>query len=138
MCVVAAALSRSDGRWLMHRRPPEKHHGGLWEFPGGKVEPGESPGNALIRELREELGITAKVADLRPAVFAETLADGAGEGIVILLYTLSEWEGMPQALEDGARIAWLLPEEINVLARPPLDISLCAAMFPTGNSGSPG
>ena len=55
-CVVALALRDGKGRWLMHRRPADKHHGGLWEFPGGKVETGETPRNALVRETEEELG----------------------------------------------------------------------------------
>ncbi len=130
MCVVAGALRRSDGRWLMHRRPPFKHHGNLWEFPGGKVEPGETPGDALIRELREELGITVARSAIRPASFADGGLGVAHGGIVILLYTVTEWTGTPQALEDGAHIDWFLSHEIDRLPRPPLDIALCSAMFP--------
>ena len=127
--MVAAALHRADGRWLMHRRPPHKQHGGLWEFPGGKVETNETPGNALIRELGEELGISCKVDQLRPAAFAQT---GSAEGhpaSVILLYTLGGWVDEPRALERGAEIDWFLPVEIAALERPPLDVMLTVSLF---------
>ena len=70
-CVVAVALEDSDGRWLMHQRPESKHHGGLWEFPGGKVEAKEVPVKALIREIDEELGLALDTCDLTPVCFAE-------------------------------------------------------------------
>lgn len=128
-CVVAAALARNDGRYLMHRRPPTKQHGGLWEFPGGKVEPGESPGNALIRELNEELGVTIPGGTAYPAAFAQTPGSPEQIGIVILLYTVGEWIGQPRALEPGAEIGWWTRGEILTLARPPLDIELCKSLF---------
>ena len=65
-CVVALALRDGKGRWLMHRRPADKHHGGLWEFPGGKVETGETPRNALVREIEEELGLVIEPAANQP------------------------------------------------------------------------
>lgn len=102
MAVVAGALKRSDGRWLMHRRPEGKHHAGLWEFPGGKVETAEIPVDALVRELAEELGIRCLAEDCTPASFAETGDDDAGPLIVILLYIVAHWEGEPLALEGGA------------------------------------
>lgn len=118
--VVAVALIDDRGRWLMHRRPAGKHHAGLWEFPGGKVEPGETPANALVREIGEELGIVLADGDLTPAGFAQN--DGA-EGqlpIVILLYTCRTWAGTPDPLEGGA-IAWFSPDEAAALDKPPLD-----------------
>lgn len=127
--VVALALHREDGRWLMHRRPPEKHHGGLWEFPGGKVEPGEPPDAALEREIREELGIAIRRESLDPAGSAQSAPREGAPGIVILLYRTGEWAGAPQALEGG-EIAWLTPEEIAPLPKPPLDVALCRALFP--------
>lgn len=130
MWVVAGALSGNDGRWLMHRRPLHKHHGGLWEFPGGKVEPGEMPTNALVRELAEELGVRVNPAKLIPASFAETPPADGNRGIVILLYTLSEWTGEPMALDAGAAIDWFTPREIAGLALPPLDRQLCRMVFP--------
>jgi len=128
IAVVAGALQREDGRWLMHRRPIGKHHGGLWEFPGGKVEPSEMPREALVRELREELGIECGGARIAPAAFAETPGDGEGSAIVILLYTVRRWHGEPAALEGGA-IGWFTPEEVFALAKPPLDAVLAEQVF---------
>lgn len=112
----------------MHRRPPGKHHGGLWEFPGGKVEPGETPGNALVRELAEELGIGCRREDLIPVTFAEERDADGRPAIVILLYTLRVWVGEPVPLESGARVGWFDPAEIEGLARPPLDVLLAARL----------
>lgn len=128
MLVVAAAMQRADGRWLMHRRPEGKHHAGLWEFPGGKVEPSEIPSQALVRELSEELGIGCDGGALEPAGFAETRNPEAGREIVILLYRLHAWQDEPQALEGGA-IDWFTPAEVQALAKPPLDAVLAAQLF---------
>ena len=114
----------------MHRRPLHKDHGGLWEFPGGKVEPAEMPTNALVRELAEELGVRVNPAKLLPAGFAETPPADGNRGIVILLYTLSEWTGEPMALDAGAAIDWFTPREIAGLALPPLDRRLSRMVFP--------
>lgn len=127
--VVAAAVRRADGRWLLHRRPPGKHHGGLWEFPGGKVEQGEMPGKALIRELSEELGIEVESCDLKPFTFAESDRDGSTAGLVIALYTVTKWRGEPRALDDGADIAWYGLEELPRLSKPPLDIVLARSLI---------
>lgn len=126
--VVALALRRADSRWLMHRRPPEKHHGGLWEFPGGKVEPDELPDRALEREIREELGIAIRRDRLQPVSFAQSAPHDGAPGIVILLYRTDHWTGEPQALEGG-EVAWLTREEITPLPKPPLDVALCRALF---------
>ncbi len=126
--VVAGALRGVDGRWLMHKRPLEKHHGGLWEFPGGKVESLETPRNALIRELREELGISIEICHCIPAGFAQEDETSAAEPIVILLYTIASWDGIPAALEGG-EVDWFTPDEIADLAKPPLDIALARQLF---------
>ena len=126
---MAAALRAADGRCLLHRRPLHKHHGGLWEFPGGKVEADEAPASALVRELGEELGIALDAADLQPLAFADDCREQRGGGIVILLYTAEAWEGEPRALEKGSTIGWFTPGEIAALDRPPLDIALCAQIF---------
>lgn len=126
--VVAGALRASDGRWLMHRRPFEKHHGGLWEFPGGKVEPTETPVESLVRELREELGIEIYAGDCAPVGFAEEAAREGAAPIVILLYRIERWQGKPAALEGGS-LDWLTPAEISRLEMPPLDIALAARLF---------
>lgn len=128
MAVVAGAMHRADGRWLMHCRPEGKHHAGLWEFPGGKVEPGEMPADALVRELSEELGIRCQAKDCTPAGFAETGVAEAGQPIVILLYTIAQWEGGPRALEGGA-VEWFTPAEALALPKPPLDVMLARALF---------
>lgn len=128
IAVVAGALQRADGRWLMHQRPLGKHHGGLWEFPGGKVEPSEIPHEAMVRELAEELGIGCDPAALAPAGFAEGGTDAGGTALVILLYTLSRWDGEPAALEGGA-VGWFTPGEALALPMPPLDVQLARGLF---------
>lgn len=126
--VVAGALHRAEGRWLMHRRPAGKHHAGLWEFPGGKVEAGEMPVEALRRELAEELGIACQAEACVPAGFAESPGETQGQKLVILLYTIRAWEGEPRALEGGS-IGWFTPAEALALPKPPLDIALAARLF---------
>ena len=130
--VVAGALSEGGLRFLMHQRPQEKEHGGLWEFPGGKVEATEIPVEALIRELHEELGIVVEASACEPAGFAgEHRQSGALVGrrpIVILLYTIADWVGEPRALEGGA-VDWFSPENIKKLDKPPLDERLAAQLF---------
>ena len=128
IAVVAVALSDGAGRWLMHRRPPHKQHGGLWEFPGGKVDPGETPRAALVREVNEELGLTLSPDQLRPAAFADSSGARDGAGIVILLYTAPVPAGEASALEGG-EIGWFAPEEARTLAMPPLDVELVRQLF---------
>ena len=132
MPVVAAALVRRDGLVLMQRRPEGAVHGGLWEFPGGKVEPGEAPESALSRELREELGISVSLADLRHVAHAQG-AGGTGRlpgAIVIDLYIVTAWEGDLRCL-PGAELDWLAPEKLASLAMPPLDYPLAEALLRT-------
>ena len=128
MWVVAGALQRADGLWLMHRRPKEKHHGGLWEFPGGKVESNEIPAETLVRELREELGIEVQLEDCAPVTFAEERPGNGAKPIVILLYKLKHYRGEPVALEGG-RIDWFSPEGIAKLDKPSLDQVLAVRVF---------
>ncbi|MCA0902498.1 (deoxy)nucleoside triphosphate pyrophosphohydrolase [Qipengyuania aquimaris] len=127
-CVVALALGNGEGRWLMHKRPDHKHHGGLWEFPGGKVEQGETPACALVREVKEELGIDVRVGDLSPCCFAQESSETSERPIVILLYTCTRWTGKPAALEGGA-VEWVRGRDIDKLAKPPLDIELAAHLL---------
>lgn len=132
IAVVAVALGRPDGRWLMHRRPYGKLHAGLWEFPGGKVEQDEVPDFALEREIREELGIELHRNSLEPVGFARSTGDEGPSAIVILLYRSTLWTGEPVALEGG-EIGWFTPDEIAQLAKPPLDVALASDFF-----GQPG
>lgn len=128
MLVVAGALRRSDGLWLMHRRPEGKQHGGLWEFPGGKVEDAEKPPEALIRELQEELGITIVIDTPEPVANAEETSPSGLIRILMQLYTSRDWFGEPQALEGG-QINWFEPAEIRKLPKPPLDVALAEQLF---------
>jgi 8-oxo-dGTP diphosphatase len=126
--VVAGALARPNGQWLMHRRSLEKSHGGLWEFPGGKVETAEIPQESLVRELQEELGIVVKPEACTPATFAEDDRNSAARPIVILLYRINDWIGSPQAVE-GEEVGWFAADEIAKLAKPPLDEQLAMQLF---------
>jgi 8-oxo-dGTP diphosphatase len=124
--VVAVALIGPDGRVCMQQRPLAKQHGGLWEFPGGKVEPGEDARAALVREIQEELDVRLLPADLVPVGFADDGA-GQGRGIVILLYTCRRWVGRIRCVE-GESLAWYAPDEMAALAMPPLDYPLATAL----------
>lgn len=126
LLVAAAALIAEDGRVLMQRRRLAAEHGGLWEFPGGKLEPGESPESALLREIDEELGIALDRGALAPLAFASG-GEGPAEarpGLVILLYSCRDWRGEPQCRE-GEEIRWVAPD---ALAMPPLDYPLARAL----------
>jgi 8-oxo-dGTP diphosphatase len=121
--VVAAALVDSDGRVLIAQRPEGKQLAGLWEFPGGKVEAGETPENALIRELEEELGIVVKTACLAPFVFASHTYDDFH--LLMPLYLIRRWEGEPEAKEHTA-IKWVRPNDMRAYPMPPADDPLVA------------
>ncbi|MGW8281269.1 (deoxy)nucleoside triphosphate pyrophosphohydrolase [Sphingomonas aurantiaca] len=116
--VVAAAMVDLEGRVLLQQRPEGKSLAGLWEFPGGKVEPGETPEAALIRELEEELGIAVPHACLAPAAFAS--AQLGDRHLVLLLYITRKWTGVPRALEATA-LRWVRPSEMHALPMPPAD-----------------
>ncbi len=116
--VVAVAMTDDSGRILVQRRPAGKMMAGLWEFPGGKLEAGETPEAALVRELHEELGIEVDPAHLAPAVFAsEPLA---GRHLLLLLYICRRWIGTPRAL-DAEELLWCRPAELRTLDMPPAD-----------------
>lgn len=121
LLVVGAALIDAAGRVLVQQRPRDKQHGGLWEFPGGKVERGEAPPAALARELAEELGIAVVEDALMPAGFSTS------SGIVLLLYSVRRWTGTPVA-SDGARIDWVDGAELAALPMPPADVPLVATV----------
>lgn len=123
--VVAVALVDEDGRVLMAQRPEGKSMAGLWEFPGGKVEAGETPEESLVRELREELGIVVKEACLAPFAFASHRYERFH--LLMPLYLCRRWEGvvLPQ---EGQRISWVLPDDMAKLALPPADVPLVAQL----------
>ncbi len=121
--VVAIALIDPQGRVLMQRRPAGRSHAGLWEFPGGKLEPGESEVSALVREVAEELALTVDPLDLAKCASASL----PGELHTIALYLCRLWRGDPQCL-DAAEIGWFAPDALATLALPPLDVPLVAAL----------
>ena len=121
MTVVAAALPGEGGRWLLQKRPAGGDLAGLWEFPGGKVEPGETPVDALIRELHEELGIAIAVRDAAPLTFASGRA--GPRDLLLLFYRVARWSGDMRALHADD-IGWFDVGEIARLAMPPIDYLL--------------
>jgi 8-oxo-dGTP diphosphatase len=124
--VVAVALIDREGRVLVQKRPMGKMMAGLWEFPGGKVEPDETPEAALIRELAEELGIVVNPAQLEPAAFAsEPLA---GRHLLLLLYICRAWDGTPRALH-AEELLWCVPEALHALDMPPADLPLIGRLI---------
>ena len=127
--VTAVALVDRQGRVLVQQRSAHRSMAGLWEFPGGKVEAGETPEQALIRELHEELGIETSSACLAPACFA---SEALGEQhLILLLYVCRKWTGAPQPL-DAAALKWVRPVELHGLEMPPADkplIGLLEAML---------
>jgi 8-oxo-dGTP diphosphatase len=119
--VAAVALIDPDGRVLLAQRPPGKAMAGLWEFPGGKVEPGETPEAALIRELQEELGIDTWQSCLAPLTFA---SHGYPDFHLLMpLFACRRWQGLPVARE-GQRLAWARPADLASYPMPPADIPL--------------
>lgn len=121
MTVVAAALVDGDGRVLLQQRAPGRQMAGLWEFPGGKVEPGERPEQALVRELAEELGIETEIACIAPATFAS--AELGERHLLLLLYICRKWRGEPRPL-DASALKWVRPNQMFVLDMPPADTPL--------------
>ncbi len=123
MLVVACALVDRDGRVLLARRPEGKELGGLWEFPGGKVHRGESPEEALIRELAEELGITVNAACLAPLTFASHSYESFH--LLMPLYICRRWQGFVEARE-GQILKWVKPQSLRDYSMPPADEPLIA------------
>lgn len=119
--VAACALVDADGRVLIAQRPPGKTLAGLWEFPGGKVEPGETPEEALIRELKEELGIETKPACLAPLTFASHAYETFH--LLMPLYVCRRYTGIPVARE-GQVLKWVRPKNMRDYPMPPADIPL--------------
>ena len=123
--VSAVALVDADGRVLLARRPPGKSMAGLWEFPGGKVEPGETPEAALIRELKEELGIDTKESCLAPFTFASHAYEKFH--LLMPLYVCRRWTGTVTA-HEGQELAWARPARLGDYEMPPADKPLVAML----------
>ena len=126
MLVAAAALVDTDGRVLISQRPEGKAMAGLWEFPGGKVEAGERPEDALIRELHEELGIETQAACLAPLTFASHGYDGFH--LLMPLYVIRRWQGTPQGRE-GQALAWVRANRLRGYPMPEADEPLIAPLI---------
>ena len=126
LLVVACALLDPDGRVLLAQRPEGKAMAGLWEFPGGKVEPGERPEAALIRELREELDVETKAACLAPLTFASHGYDDFH--LLMPLFVCRRWWGTPRPTE-GQALKWVRPRAMRDLPMPPADEPLVAHLM---------
>jgi len=124
--VSACALVDVDGRVLLTRRPQGKSMAGLWEFPGGKLEPGETPEQAIIRELGEELGIDVTEACLAPLTFASHAYDDFH--LLMPLYICRRWNGTVMARE-GQELTWVRPNKLRSYAMPPADEPLIAHLL---------
>jgi 8-oxo-dGTP diphosphatase len=124
--VAACALIDADGRVLIAQRPAGKAMAGLWEFPGGKVEPGERPEQSLIRELAEELGIVVNEACLAPLTFA---SHGYPDFHLLMpLYVCRRWKGIVAA-QEGQRLAWVRPARLRDYPMPPADEPLVSHLM---------
>ncbi len=119
--VAAAALINSEGRILLAQRPVGKSMAGLWEFPGGKIEPGETPEMALARELQEELRIGVDPMHLKPMTFASHSYEEFH--LLMPLFELKEWAGLPEPAE-GQELAWVYPRDLHRYPAPAADVPL--------------
>lgn len=125
LIVVAAALIDGDGRVLLARRPQGKAMAGLWEFPGGKLHEGETPEDALVRELKEELGIEAETRCMAPIAFASHASDA--HHLLMPLFALRKWRGVARAIEHEA-LAWVRPDSFTDFELAPADRPLAAQL----------
>ena len=125
LVVAACALVDIDGRVLLAQRPEGRPLAGLWEFPGGKVERGETPEKTVIRELREELAIDISESCLAPFTFASHTYDAFH--LLMPLYVCRQWEGQVSA-QEGQQLAWVRPNRMGKYPMPPADVPLVAML----------
>lgn len=123
--VSACAMIDGDGRVLLTRRPEGRAMAGLWEFPGGKVQDGETPEGALVRELKEELGVDVAPSCLAPVGFASE--DSGDFHLLMPLFICRKWSGIPRPLEASA-LAWVRPKDLRSYDMPPADRPLAAQL----------
>ncbi|MSO97184.1 MAG: 8-oxo-dGTP diphosphatase MutT [Rhodospirillaceae bacterium] len=123
--VVAVALINTERQVLLAQRPMGKSMAGLWEFPGGKVEDHETPEQALVRELHEELGIDIAVDDLQPLAFASHSYDDFH--LLMPLFDCTRWQGEINA-KEGQTLAWVLGDDLGNYDMPPADVPLLPAL----------
>lgn len=121
LLVAAVALQDQDGRILLAQRPAGKEFAGLWEFPGGKIGPNETPEQALSRELQEELGIKTAAACFFPVAFASHPYDKFH--LLMPLFVCRVWQGTPQGVE-GQKLMWVQKSDLRKYPMPPADIPL--------------
>jgi 8-oxo-dGTP diphosphatase len=126
LLVAAAALIDKDGRILLAQRPAGKAMAGLWEFPGGKVGKDETPEAALVRELKEELGISTSVGCLWPLTFASYAYPDFH--LLMPVFSCRVWEGTPEA-QEGQKLAWAKKDELKNYEMPPADIALVQTLW---------
>ena len=114
--VAVAIIKNSNQEVLVALRPPDSHQGNLWEFPGGKIEKGETPERALIREIDEELGVNTKQSCLAPVSFTSHAYDAFH--LLLLLYICRRWQGSPEP-KEGGELAWVKPSQLRQFDMPP-------------------
>jgi 8-oxo-dGTP diphosphatase len=124
MHVMAGVLLDDEGRVLLAQRPAGRHQAGMWEFPGGKIEPGETPEAALARELEEEIGVTARHAT--PLI--QVPHEAVGHVLLLDAWVVDQWEGEPRSLE-GQALQWLLPTQIDPAVLRPADTPILQALL---------